>query len=298
MISVPRRVGGGSGRARRADEALPARGVARGRREPDRAPGADDARLDRRRAVRGAAEPRPPLGRNRGGRRSDRRPRRCARPGRRARQVTVCYLATARAADRPVSHGRGPNGRGVPAGHVRRAVALRLRADVLHPRAEGRAGGARARARRRQAPAALPHPSRPRGRGGRARPRASGADRVGVGDRRAASHRPVPARAERPAALRRCVRRALGRARAGARGERAHREQPRRRARDLSRARSCLAPRLLLRRHDGLRGRCGRGADPAEPRRCYRRRRRPTSTSRAGTERSRRSSAARPNGWR
>ena len=37
-----------------ADEALPARRVARRRREPDRAPGAHDARLDRGRAVRGA----------------------------------------------------------------------------------------------------------------------------------------------------------------------------------------------------------------------------------------------------
>ena len=55
---VPHRDRGGSRRARRAHEALPARGVARRRREPDRAPGADDARVDRGRAVRAAAEPR------------------------------------------------------------------------------------------------------------------------------------------------------------------------------------------------------------------------------------------------
>ena len=63
MISVPRRVGGGGCRARRTHEALPARRVARRRREPDRAPGADDARVDCRRPVCGAAQPHPPLGR-------------------------------------------------------------------------------------------------------------------------------------------------------------------------------------------------------------------------------------------
>ena len=47
---VPRRHRGDRGRARREDEAVPARRVARRRREHDRAPGADDARLDRRRA--------------------------------------------------------------------------------------------------------------------------------------------------------------------------------------------------------------------------------------------------------
>ena len=72
MISVPRRVGRGGRRARRTHEALPARRVARRRREPDRAPGPDDARVDRRRPVRGAAQPHPPLGRDRGGRRPDR----------------------------------------------------------------------------------------------------------------------------------------------------------------------------------------------------------------------------------
>ena len=57
-------------------------------------------------------------------------------------------------------------------------------------------------------------------------------------------------------------------------------ERPRRRARGLPRAGPRLAPRLLLRRHDALRGRRGRRADPAEPRACCRRRRRRTSTSR------------------
>ena len=52
---VPGRVGGGGGRDLRAHEDLPARREPRRRREPDRASGADDARLDRRRAVRGAA---------------------------------------------------------------------------------------------------------------------------------------------------------------------------------------------------------------------------------------------------
>ena len=60
---VPRRVGGGGGRDRRAHEDLPARREPRRRREPDRAPGPDDARLDGGRAVRRAAQPRAALGR-------------------------------------------------------------------------------------------------------------------------------------------------------------------------------------------------------------------------------------------
>ena len=92
-----------------------------------------------------------------------------------------------------------------------------------------------------------------------------GADRLGLGDRRAAPRRPVSARAQRATALRRHVRRAVGRARTRARGERPDREQPRRRAGGLPRAGPCLPPRLLLRRHDALRGRRGRRADPAEP---------------------------------
>src|SRR5439155_512012 len=70
---LPRRVGGGGRRARRADEAVPARRVARQRREPDRASCADDARVDGRCALRRAAQPRPALGRDRVGRGSDRR---------------------------------------------------------------------------------------------------------------------------------------------------------------------------------------------------------------------------------
>ena len=48
-----------------AHEALPARRVARRRREPDRGARADDARVDGDRAVRRAAEPRAPVGRHR-----------------------------------------------------------------------------------------------------------------------------------------------------------------------------------------------------------------------------------------
>ena len=80
---VHRRDGAGGGRARRADEDLPARRVARRRREPDRASGADDACVDRGRAVRAAGEPRPAVGRDRVGRRPHRRPRGC--PGQASR---------------------------------------------------------------------------------------------------------------------------------------------------------------------------------------------------------------------
>ena len=75
MVSFLVETRGGGRRARRADEDLPARGVARRRREPDRASGADDPCVDRGRAVRAAGEPRPPVGRDRIGRRPDRRSR-------------------------------------------------------------------------------------------------------------------------------------------------------------------------------------------------------------------------------
>ena len=91
---VPRRHRGDRRRARREDEAVPARRVARRRREHDRAPRADDARVHGRRALRRAAEPDPALGRDRVGRRSDRRPRGRTRPRRRPRQVTVCCKAS------------------------------------------------------------------------------------------------------------------------------------------------------------------------------------------------------------
>ena len=83
MVSFLARVGGGGGRVLRAHEALPARRVARRRREPDRASGAHDACLDRGRAVRRAAQPRAPVGRDRVGR----RPRRRSRGG--ARQIWI-----------------------------------------------------------------------------------------------------------------------------------------------------------------------------------------------------------------
>src|SRR5438105_2328630 len=62
---LPRGVGAARGRARRAHEALPARRVARRRREPDRGAREDDARRDRDLAVRRAGEPCAPLGRDR-----------------------------------------------------------------------------------------------------------------------------------------------------------------------------------------------------------------------------------------
>ena len=64
---VSRRVRGGRGPARRANEAVAPRREPRRRREPDRGAGADDARLDRERAVRCSAQPRPPVRRHRVG---------------------------------------------------------------------------------------------------------------------------------------------------------------------------------------------------------------------------------------
>ena len=80
--SAPRRRPSRSARGRSCS----ARRVARRRREPDRASRTHDARLDRRCPVRIAAQPRAPLGRHRGGRRSARRPRSGARQTGRARR--------------------------------------------------------------------------------------------------------------------------------------------------------------------------------------------------------------------
>ncbi len=77
---VPRRLRGGSDRAGRAHEDLDAGRVARRRREPDRAPGADDACVDGGVAVPDPEEPHTALGRHRVGGRSDRRSRSRARP--------------------------------------------------------------------------------------------------------------------------------------------------------------------------------------------------------------------------
>src|SRR5439155_21947315 len=85
---VPRRVRGGGRCNLRPDEDLAAGGESRRRREPDRASGADDARVDRRSAVRRAEEPDPALGRARVRGRPDRRSRGRARPfGRRRRRL-------------------------------------------------------------------------------------------------------------------------------------------------------------------------------------------------------------------
>src|SRR6185312_4302431 len=81
---LPRLLGGGSGGAGGAHAPVPAGRVARRRREPDRGAGADDPCRDRRRAVRRAAESRPPLRRDRVGRGPGRGSRSGARPGGRA----------------------------------------------------------------------------------------------------------------------------------------------------------------------------------------------------------------------
>ena len=214
---VPRRVRGGGRRARRAHEALPARRVARRRREPDRAPGPDDARLDRRRAVRRAAQPRPPLGRDRGGRRPARRPRGRARRRRRPRvrawpssmlePIDLDFLG------RP--HAIGV----VPGRDDRRPGALRLR-----PRDDAAAArrAALARARPRARPTSATCCSRTSTSTTRARPASLVREHpeltVWVSEI-GAPHLVDPSRLEAlgAPALRRALRPALGRARAGAR---------------------------------------------------------------------------------
>ena len=112
--------------------------------------------------------------------------------------------------------------------------------------------GARRRARRPASPAPLAHPPRPRRRGGDDRPRAPARPGARLRDRRAAPRRPVTARGQRAPALRRRLRRALGRARSRAGGEHPDRRRRGRRARVLRHTGARVAPRLLRarRRHD------------------------------------------------
>ena len=166
------------------------------------------------------------------------------------------------------------------------------------PTLEARPRGERARAHRHPPPAPLAHPPRPRGSCRRDRAQAPEAHRLGVGDRRTASRRPVAPRALGAPAVRRRLRPALGRARTGARGERPHRRTAtcsagsRFRRRDMPRTTSATSAT----------GRCSRATRAASACRARatscRCRRRPTSTSRPGTRRSRRSAPAGPSGSR
>ena len=163
---VPRRLGGGGRRARRAHEDLPARRVARRRREPDRAPGADDARLDRRRA---RSRRRANLVRLSVGIESvddliaDLEHAPCVRVGPRAleRCIDLHHLGLERVIGCVPARDRRTGRRSSTA-------ARRARCRTLK---EGLAASA-ARGRRPPPPAALAHPPRPRGRGRGARARA------------------------------------------------------------------------------------------------------------------------------
>ncbi len=187
----------------------------------------------------------------------------------------------------------------LPARDGGRACALRLRPDDLHPAPEGGARRARARPHRRPPSPPLAHPPRPRGRGRGARPPEPVAAGARVGGRRAARDRPDEARRERTPPLRQRLRRPLGRARTRSRRERPRRRRPRPRPRVLPDARTCVASRVVpRRRRDAL---CGRRRRSAARRRVVRhaaRALRPSSTSRPGSARSSRSSAAHPPGWR
>ena len=251
--------------------------------------------LPRRRPVRGAPEPDPPLGRDRVGRRPRRRPGRSSRPRRRPRQVTdgckgepidLLHAGAARTVGvylLDTSEGLslfdcGPSScipalkdgsleRGVELGDLRNLLLSHIHLD--------HAGAAGSLAREW---------SRPPG--------------LGLGSRRAAPDRPLAARTQRASALRRQLRRPLGRARASAGAERTRRRVPRRRPRGLRRARPRVAPRLLLRRQHALRRRRSGRADRAQP---FRAAADATAGPRRrglGTERSSRSSDVRPSGSR
>ena len=138
----------------------------------------------------------------------------------------------------------------------RRPRAVRLWPDLDDSSPEGGAREPRARARRRAAPAALAHPPRSRGRGRRARARAPGTPGARVRDRRAAPRRSVEARRERAAAVRRRLRRALGRARADSEENVHVVGDASRRPRVLPDARTRVASRVVSRRErNALRGR-------------------------------------------
>ena len=100
MVSFLRRGRAGGRRPRRAHEDLEARGEPRRGRKPHRAPGADDPRVHRGRAVRGAAHTDPAVRRDRVGRGLDRRPRVGARRvthepidlRHQAHGIVACYL--------------------------------------------------------------------------------------------------------------------------------------------------------------------------------------------------------------
>ena len=170
---------------------LEARGEPRRRREPHRAAGADDPRLDGRGAVRGPGQPDPPLRRHRVRGGPDRRPRAGARDDHRREHASRSTSTTSTSGSSASTSSRPSTGR-----------ALRLRPDDLPPVPEGGPRRARARPHRPPPPAPLPHPPRPRGRRGRARPPEPVAPGARLGDRRAAPGRPDEARGERAAALR------------------------------------------------------------------------------------------------
>ena len=117
---VPPRQRGGSRRGRRAHADLEAGREPRRRREPHRAAGEDDARLDRRRAVRGPGRAHPALGGHRVG----------GRPHRRSRRRAWRDDSRADRPPPPASERR----RLLSAGDRGRACALRLRPDDVRSR--------------------------------------------------------------------------------------------------------------------------------------------------------------------
>ena len=131
--------------------------------------------------------------------------------------------------DSPGSH------RLLSAGDRGRPGAVRLRPDDVRRASESRAARTRAGPLGHSTPSPLAHPPRPCGSGGCARPGAPVAAGARLRGGRAAHRRSVEARDKRSQALRRCLRRSLGRAGAGAGGERPHRRRRRRGTRVLSR---------------------------------------------------------------
>ena len=234
-----------------------------------------------RRAVRRAAQPAPPLGRDRGRRRPDRRPRGGARrrSGARARltrpvlePIDLEFLGFA-PRDRRLRRRRRPTA--LPcstAGRRRRCPRLRegLRerglelADVRHL-------------------LPLAHPSRPCRRRRDDRARAPGAHGVGLRDRRAAPRRPVAPRGLGAPTLRRARSTRSGASSRPCPQRTSDRRGRRPRLGGVPDAGSRLAPRLLPPGRNPARRRRLRRPHPAGRRTCCRSRRRPTSTSRPGT---------------
>ena len=243
-------------------------------------------------------QPDPRLGRDRVRRRPDRRPRGRARPRRRARQVTDCYLDPPA---EPIDLHHAGAARTVGAYLLETSAGLALfdcgPSSCIPTLKAGLAERGHELGDVTQLLLSHIHLDHAGAAGSLVREHP--ALQVWVSEV-GAPHLvdPVPAGAKRETPLRRHVRRALGRAGARPRGQRADRGRSRCGPRGLPVTGPRLAPRLLLRRRARSTRATPRASGSSRAAPSCRRHHLRTSTSRPGTARSSRSSGGRPSGWR